>query len=127
MMSKAEFEKRFAENYKTAKLKDRGNKKWTAMMLPEHTAQLRQDDANYEKVKRPLLDEYDLEYIQDEINRAITLKSEVKIKLWIEGEFEFRRGTIDKVNLAKRYIEIEDPFGSERLSLEDIVGVLLEG
>jgi hypothetical protein len=57
MMSKDEFEARFADVYATAKMRDRGSIKWTAMMLPEHTSQLREDVANYEKAERPQLDE----------------------------------------------------------------------
>ncbi|WP_017378935.1 YolD-like family protein [Paenisporosarcina sp. TG-14] len=127
MMSKEEFERRFAENYKSAKLKDRGTKKWTAMMLPEHTIDLRKDEANYGKVDRPQLDQYDLDYIQDEVQRAITIKSQVTIKLWADGEFKKLRGTIEDVNLVKRYIEVEDSFNTLRYSFDDVVGIQLEG
>src|SRR4051794_22869882 len=116
-MSGEDFHERFTEIYNKAKLTDRGNKKWTAMMLPEHLTELRQDEANYNKVPRPHLDKYDLEYIQDEMKRAITMKSAVLIKLWNDGVFSFRQGTIDEVNLTKRFIVIEDPFGSDRLEL----------
>lgn len=67
MTDKEIFEASFADIYENAKFKDRGNKKWTAMMLTEHLTELRQDEANYGKVPRPQLDQYDLEYIQDEI------------------------------------------------------------
>ncbi|PUB08215.1 YolD-like protein [Paenisporosarcina sp. OV554] len=127
MMSKEEFERRFAVNYKSAKLKDRGNKKWTAMMLPEHVAELRTDEANYDKVDRPQLNQYDMEYIQDEIQRAVTSKSEVTLRFWMNGEFKYRKGTIEEVNLMKRYIDVEDPFDTSRYNFDDIVGIQLEG
>lgn len=127
MSSKDEFAAQFEKVYQTAKKSDRGNKKWTAMMLPEHTTQLRQDAVNYGKVTRPQLDQYELEYIQDEIQRAVAIKSEITIKLWFDGEFKYSRGTIEEVNLMKRYLEVEDPFNTSRYKFSDIVGIQLEG
>ena len=44
-------------------IRDRGNVKWTAMMLSEHVAELHrwQNEDNYEG--RPELDDYDLQAI----------------------------------------------------------------
>jgi len=127
MISKEEFAERFAKVYKTAKMRDRGSIKWTAMMLPEHTTQLREDKANYNKVERPQLDDSDMDYIHDEINRAITSKSEVIIKLWIDGEFIYYSGTINEVNLIKRFLKLEVLSNIEKLNLDQIVGIQLEG
>ncbi|WP_342538297.1 MULTISPECIES: YolD-like family protein [unclassified Sporosarcina] len=51
-------------------IRDRGNVKWTAMMLSEHVAELHrwQNEDNYEG--RPELDDYDLQAIQYEIEVA---------------------------------------------------------
>lgn len=51
-------------------IRDRGNIKWTAMMLSEHVAELQkwQNEDNYEE--RPQLDDFDLQAIQYEIEVA---------------------------------------------------------
>ncbi len=36
-------------------LKDRGTKKWVAMMLPEHVQAVRQEIENQNKIKRPIV------------------------------------------------------------------------
>ena len=38
-------------------IRDRGNIKWTAIMLPEHVAAVKQELINLKKVKQPILDE----------------------------------------------------------------------
>ena len=38
-------------------IRDRGNIKWTAIILPEHVAAVKQELINLEKVNQPILDE----------------------------------------------------------------------
>lgn len=38
-------------------IKDRGTKKWTSIMLPEHVKALRELNAELNKVEKPILDE----------------------------------------------------------------------
>ncbi len=123
MMSKEEFEKRFAENFKSAKLKDRGNKKWTAMMLTEHVTELRKNEENYDKVERPQLDEYDLQAMQEEIDRAMASKSETRFTTWLNGTLHYHRGVLEKVN--RDWLVYEDPFGSHRINTSELVSVVL--
>lgn len=123
MISQDEFAERFAEVYQTAKKRDRGSIKWTAMMLPEHTMQLREDVANYNKVERPQLDEYDLQTLQEEIERAIISKAETKTTTWRDGELSHIRGVIEEIML--KWLIIDGPFGSMSVSLDSVVGVML--
>ena len=123
MMSKDKFTERFAEVYQTAKRRDRGSIKWTAMMLPEHTMQLREDKANYEKVSKPQLDEYDLQTLQEEIDRAIISKSESRTTTWRDGEFSHIPGVIKEMNHEN--LVIDGPYGLMRVSLDSVVGVML--
>jgi hypothetical protein len=63
-------------------IRDRGNIKWTAMMLPEHIIELRNwmDKDHYEE--RPELSEWDLQSIQEEIEVSYKPKCETLIKTW---------------------------------------------
>lgn len=46
-----------------SKLQDRGNKKWVAMMLPEHVALLREYGKDIKREPKPDLDEWDYDAI----------------------------------------------------------------
>lgn len=123
MMSKDKFAERFAEVYQTAQKLDRGSIKWTAMMLPEHTTQLREDKANYSKVDRPQLDEYDLQTLQEEIDRAIISKATTRTTTWQDGELNPIQGIIK--SMTHEDLVVEGPFGLMRVSLDSVVGVML--
>lgn len=77
------------------------------------------------KEPRPDLNEFDYEVIHDQIALAMQRNVEIKIKRWKEGEFIYNRGTIQWIDLRKRTIEIEDPFRSFELSIDEIVDVTL--
>lgn len=104
-------------------LKDRGKIKWTAMMLPEHVAQLRQWQADHDKVKKPVLDEFDYDTMQEEIERALTSQFETRLTTWKNGELHTHQGTIKEAN--NQYLRYEDPFGIHQLPLDELVGVML--
>lgn len=108
-----------------SRLQDRGSKKWVAMMLPEHVKMLREYGEEIKKEPRPDLNEFDYEVIHDQIALAMQRNVEIKIKRWKEGEFIYNRGTIQWIDLRKRTIEIEDPFRSFELSIDEIVDVTL--
>lgn len=122
-MNKDDFASQFDQVYQTAKMRDRGNIKWTAMMLPEHTTQLREDKANYNKVDRPQLDEYDLQTLQEEIERAIVSKAETRTTTWKDGEFSHIQGVIEKI--TPQYLILDGPYGPMNLTLDSVVGVML--
>lgn len=123
MMSQEEFRDQFAKIYNDAKYTDRGKKKWTAMMLTEHLVELRKDEAEYYDVSRPQLDEFDLQALQEEVDRALTSKLETRITTWKDGRLEYHRGIIHEV--STQYLCYEDPFGKHKIQIDDIVAVML--
>lgn len=123
MMTREEFQEKFMEIYNKAKFTDRGNKKWTAMMLPEHIKELRQDEENYNKVSRPQLDEFDLQTMQEEVERALTSKHETRITSWCDGILHYHRGVIQGV--STQYVSYEDPFGKHRIPIHEMVAVMI--
>ncbi|ALC88135.1 hypothetical protein AM499_07765 [Bacillus sp. FJAT-22090] len=106
-----------------SKVRDRGNKKWVAMMLPEHLKLIRSYSEEQTKVPRPILNEWDLEAIEETINIANKRKCDVTIKMWRDGEFILRGGIIQNVDLKNRTIEVDDPFGLHNYNLDLIVDV----
>lgn len=106
-----------------SKVIDRGNKKWVAMMIPEHLKLIRNYNEEQKKIPRPQLNEWDLHAIEETINIAIKRKSDVTIKMWKEGEFILRGGIIQNVDLNDRTIEVDNPYGLHKYILDDIVDV----
>jgi len=104
-------------------LRDRGRKKWTAMMLPEHIRELRKWQEDLDKVKRPELDEFDLETMQEEVGRALTSGLETRITTWIDGKFHYHRGIVQEV--STQYLSYEDPFGKHRIPIHEITAVMI--
>ncbi|WP_391116216.1 YolD-like family protein [Psychrobacillus sp. L3] len=115
----------FDEKLDLSKVRDRGSKKWVAMMLPEHVNLIRQYNEASKKEPRPQLDEWDLEVIQELIGIAMKRNVDVEMKTWKDGEFFYRIGRITWVDLNKRIIEMEDTFQSFTLTLGEIVDVTI--
>lgn len=108
-----------------SKLQDRGNKKWVAMMLPEHVSLLREYGKEIKREPNPELDEWDYDAIQHTLDTAIKSKADTKVKLWRDGAFFYNRGIVESVDLRRRVIELEDPFSLLQLKLDEIVDVTI--
>ncbi|MEK3935902.1 YolD-like family protein [Sporosarcina sp. FSL W7-1349] len=105
-------------------IRDRGAKKWSmSIMLPEHVQKLREwyDEDNY--VARPHLDNFDLQVLQHEIERAYKRQCETKIEVWKAGRIDLYMGKICELDPQLGCISIEGPFGHDRISVHDIVSV----
>ncbi|GGA34365.1 YolD-like family protein [Psychrobacillus lasiicapitis] len=108
-----------------SKVRDRGSKKWVAMMLPEHVKLLREYMEEQKKAPRPDLDEWDLDIIQENIQLAMKRNVEVEIKTWRNGAFHTHLGKVTWVDINRRTIEMEDVFNSFTLQLDEIVDVTI--
>lgn len=89
-------------------IRDRGNIKWTAMMLPEHLEELRKWQAEDDLVKRPVLSEWDLMEIQEEIDLALRRKCEVEVQTWRDGVIHKLAGVIDDLDVTGKRIRVAD-------------------
>jgi hypothetical protein len=107
-------------------VKDRGSKKWSmSMMLTEHVELLREwrDEDKFEK--RPSLDDFDLQALQVELENAWSRQSEVCIRVWCDGLFKEYYGILKEIHAQARYLVIEDPFGTSRVSINEVVSIQL--
>ncbi|MEK3886794.1 YolD-like family protein [Bacillus sp. FSL K6-3431] len=89
-------------------IRDRGTKKWTAMMLPEHVAMIKAMNNDYYKMNKPILDEYQLSEIDEKINTAVEFRLPVKFELWNDGYTEELEGIINKVDDINKHVRIVD-------------------
>ena len=108
-----------------SKLQDRGMMKWQGMMLTEHVAMLKSYNHEIKMTPRPDLDEWDYDAINHTLDMAIKSKADTKVKLWRDGQFIYKRGIVENVDLRRRVIELEDPFSLLQLKLDEIVDVTI--
>ncbi len=104
-------------------IRDRGNIKWTAMMLSEHVRELRKWMDQDNSTRRPELNEWDLQSIQEELELAYKRKCEALIKTWNSGRIIQHHGIVKDIDLRRMCIVLEDPFGSETMLVADIINV----
>ncbi|MDN7227595.1 YolD-like family protein [Planococcus liqunii] len=102
-------------------IKDRGRIKWTAMMLTEHVDMLKkwQEEDRYNS--RPVLDEFDLEAIFEEIQLAYKRQCDVEIQIWRDGSEKFT-GLITTVDLHLQKLHLDTGLHTQKLSFGEIIG-----
>jgi len=95
--------------YKTL-VRDRGNIKWTAMMLTEHKGQLKEWGLEQKDVDPPAHDEDFLAEMADVLSRSLIDQQAVQIKYWKSKRNHEITGTVKKIDpmLKSILIEIDD-------------------
>ena len=107
-------------------VKNRGSKKWSmSIMLPEHVELLREWRNEDQLDKPPSLDEYDLQTLQIEMENAWTRQSEVSIRVWVDGHFKDYYGILKEIHSLTRFLVLEDPYGTSRIAINDVVSIQL--
>ncbi|MFJ8091108.1 YolD-like family protein [Lysinibacillus sp. NPDC095746] len=106
-------------------LKDRGTKKWGAMMLPEHLVKIREwkQEQFYDK-KRELI-EWELEGIEQTIQRAFKLRKLVTLTLWQNHNLRDETGLVAGMDPYKKELQLETDISVKRISFNDIQGAKL--
>lgn len=84
--------------------KDRGTIKWTALMLPEHTARLRQWQAESEKVLPSEKTEWQLADLEQALHIAYTTKCLVTLTLYEHEQWSTATGYIEQFNKQQQYL-----------------------
>src|SRR6056297_3578239 len=102
-------------------LKDRGNKKWTAMMLIEHRKRLKELKESEKDREKPILDEQEKAAINSKLQQAVQMKLPVEIKYYEDKRFKTASGVIKKINLDRIEIIISAEGGEQKkLSLNNL-------
>lgn len=105
------------------KLRDRGIKKWTAMMLPEHIELLREWHEEDNKVERPKLDDLELTLIANEIERAYKSKATIQLTYWRDGQLKVDDGVPILIDSVSKVLVMDDAFGTASCLFKEIVAV----
>lgn len=89
-------------------IKDRGSKKWTAMMLPEHVKMLHELNVDYEQVKKPTIDEQGWEQINETLHIAIEFNLPLVFTIWGDGFLEEVEGAVHFIDQMNKQILVMD-------------------
>jgi hypothetical protein len=89
-------------------LKDRGTKKWVAMMLPEHVAAVKNEINNQDKIAQPTLDEDKLNDIDLLIHEAMEYNQLLKFSLYKDGYINTLIGRTVYIDYLNNQLRIQD-------------------
>ena len=81
---------------------DRGTKKWTSLMLPEHVEMLQKLWAEDKKVPRPSLSQDDFEQMDQIINLALYQNVPVVLTAYQDEQTKVYQGHIKNVSQQKK-------------------------
>ncbi|RHW40077.1 YolD-like family protein [Lysinibacillus yapensis] len=101
-------------------IRDRGNIKWNAMMLPEHVKYLREWHENDQYVEKPELDEWALQELSEQLQKAFENGLEVELKIWEAKHIFKATGIIAKLDIKNSALYLED---GRKFPFPFIVGV----
>lgn len=104
-------------------LRDRGNIKWQGLMLTEHVKLINEWKEEDDYIQQTLLDDWELQQIQEEIEVAYTRQCIACVTIWRDGMHRPYIGKISELNQRLSYISVEGPFGEDRIPVSDIVKV----
>ncbi|MFC7685901.1 YolD-like family protein [Ureibacillus sp. GCM10028918] len=89
-------------------IRDRGNIKWNAMMLPEHVKMLRDWHEKDDDVEKPELDEWALQELSEQLQIAYKNNDEVELKVWENRNVYNVSGKITQLNIPNSALYLED-------------------
>ncbi|WP_040954083.1 YolD-like family protein [Virgibacillus sp. SK37] len=83
---------------------DRGNIKWTSIMMPEHINLLKQMWEEKDHKKKPILDEQQVNEISLKLQLAISNDLNVSIDYYKQHDFHKINGKLIKIDLMRKYL-----------------------
>ncbi|MED3661299.1 YolD-like family protein [Ureibacillus sp. FSL K6-8385] len=101
-------------------IRDRGNIKWNAMMLPEHVKMLREWREKDRCEERPVLDEWALQDLNEQLIAACANHCEVELKIWQNRRIFKAAGKIAELDGKRRICTFED---GRAFPFESICGI----
>ena len=103
--------------------KDRGNIKWTAMMLPEHVQRLRKWEIELEYRAPKERTEWELEELQQKIEQAYKQGLAITFSIFKQGIWSMELGVITALEIAKRRLLVETETAVKKLDFAWIQAV----
>ncbi|MCC3144695.1 YolD-like family protein [Halanaerobium sp. Z-7514] len=102
-------------------IKDRGNKKWTSLMLVEHRKRLQELKENEGQLEKPELDEQLKAAINYKLIKAFEEKLKLEIIHFKINRFKKNRGYLAAINTKDKYILLSQNHKKEKIFLENLI------
>ncbi|KOP78561.1 hypothetical protein AMS59_12025 [Lysinibacillus sp. FJAT-14745] len=101
-------------------IRDRGSMKWTAMMLPEHLGLIKvwKQEQFYDKKRE--LTEWELEEIEQTIQRAFKMQKRITLTLWNNNHLQGETGLITGTDTVKKELLLETNVAIKRIAFDKI-------
>lgn len=96
---------------------DRGTKKWTSLMLPEHVEMLKNVFAEQEHKEKPILDEQQIMENEEIIKHAIHDQLMIEITYFKDHDFQVIQGKV--TNITDDHLSLDQL----KIYLQDIIEV----
>lgn len=103
-------------------IRDRGTKKWTSIMLPEHVEALKQMFAEEECKDKPILDDQKKMEIDFLLKAALNNDATVEIQYYVNYDYCTIKGKVLMIDVLNGYLKIEND-ELEDIYLQDILDV----
>lgn len=104
-------------------IKDRGMKKWQGLMLTEHVTRIKEWKAEDNYVQQTLLDDWEQALIQEEIEVAYKRQCVAEVTVWRSRKIWSYVGKLTELNVQRKSLSVEGPFGHDSIPVADIVKV----
>ncbi|GIN84179.1 hypothetical protein J6TS2_05650 [Heyndrickxia sporothermodurans] len=105
-------------------IRDRGNKKWVSLMLPEHVKMLREMKVDVNRQSKPLLDEYQIQEFEERIKYAEEFKLPLDFSVFDHGFMKNIIGRVVKIDPLTKQIKLKNMNGDiEYLNFRDVMEI----
>lgn len=103
-------------------LHDRGTKKWTAMMLPEHIELLKKMWEENDYNEKPILDEQQIAEMESKLQCALHNDLTVELKYYDKPHYSVARGKLRMINAGTGSLKI----GEKEIAMENVLDVYID-
>ncbi|HZG70377.1 MAG TPA: YolD-like family protein [Chondromyces sp.] len=105
-------------------IRDRGNIKWTSIMLPEHVQALKEALIDQEKIPKPILDEQEIQEIEMLILEGMEFDCQLAYTIYHNGFTRTIIGRTHYIDHLKHEIRIKDNHDEvHRIGFDQLINV----
>lgn len=114
-------------------IRDRGNKKWTSIFIPEHVEMLREMNRDYYREYKPVLDEFHMTEMAELVSRAREHRLPVDLTVWVaetadgRGHRSTLKGYVFATDALTKTVRIRTALGEiEYVKFADVLAVKVD-
>ncbi|KHD86386.1 hypothetical protein NG54_03505 [Heyndrickxia ginsengihumi] len=89
-------------------IRDRGNKKWVSLMLPEHVEMIKQINIDLDKQEKPILDEDKIQELETRVSYSMKCNLPIDFKIWIDGFEKHISGHVQSIDHIQKRFKLRD-------------------